>query len=335
MTALDAWQRLSNVECVEWVLGEVWYGVSGARFHLWIQGQAERDFDGPRYVGALGRVVETVDPEIGALVRWTAERGRRVRAGEGGEALFSIVPLVWEPVLERASRVLVEVVERWPDSLELAELKAGEPPIRKAPEPSDSGCRYPGCAVGFTEAATDRCAVRAEGPEMAVQAALFALWRHGVSDDELETLNDEAGRSDIPLAQTLSAWVDFDGTGAPPTEDTLAAFAQSLDPIAAVLGIESSATPTLHRIKTERLDELTAALTPHGGLRVRPDAEAHFLLRMRSAPPALLVDSRDIGTEEEASLVVQAIWSGHIVVMAGNAHGARWVLELIEANRPG
>lgn len=340
MSPLDAWSQLSNVERVEWVLGEFWYGVNGAHFHLWIQGQAERDFDGPRYVAAIGRVIEEEDAEVGALMRWTAERGRAVRVGERGEALFSIVPLVWEPALERAGDVLKGTIERWPEALELAEMDAGGPYSRDvtAPASSPAGSRYPGCAVGFTEGASDRCDLRAERSDVALETALFALWRHGASDEELEELADQASQPGRSLGETLAAWVDFDGTGAPPTEDALAAFARSCDPVAGILGLESSSQPTLHRVKTEQLDELAEKLKPYGGHRIQPTDEANFLAQARSAlrmdPYLVLVDSADVVTDEEVSLVCQVIWTGMTVVMGGDSDGAKAVLKKIEEFGP-
>lgn len=339
MSPLEAWKRLSNVERVEWVLGELWFGVNGARFHLWIQGQVERDFDGPRYVAAIGRLIEPEDGEVGALMRWTAERGRAVRMGKRGEALFSVVPLVWEPALERVGDAFKDVVERWPDGLALADLDAGEPHVRSpAAPPASEGVRYPGCAVGFTADASERCEWRAERPDVALETALFALWRHGASDAELEELAEQVSQPGLTLGETLAAWVDFDGAGAPPSADTLAAFARSLDPVAGILGIESSREPFLHRVRSERLDELAEKLKPYGGMRVQPTVEATFLIQARRAlrvdPYLLLLDSADVRTDEEVSLVCTVIWTGVSVVMGGDSEGAKAVLKKLEESRP-
>jgi hypothetical protein len=337
MSPFEAWKKLSNVERVEWVLGELWFGVDGARFHLWIQGQAERDFDGPRYVAAIGRLIEAEGGEVGALMRWTAERGRAVRAGERGEALFSIVPLVWEPALERAGAAFKDAVERWPEGLTLADMDAGEAYVRSATAPAPEGVRYPGCVVGFTADASERCEWRAERPDVALETALFALWRHGASDAELEELAEQVSQPGLTLGETLAAWVDFDGAGAPPSADTLAAFARSLDPVAGILGIDSSREPFLHRVRSERLDELAEKLKPYGGMRVQPTEEATFLIQARRVlrldPYLLLLDSADLTTDEEITLVCTMIWAGVAVVMGGDSEGAKAVLKKLEEAR--
>lgn len=338
MSPAEAWEHLDNVERVEWILGELWFGLSGARFHLWIQGQAERDLDAPRYVAAIGQVAAELDPEVSALLRWTGERARAVRAKERGEALFSIVPLVWDPMLAQAGTVFQAIVERWPEGLDLAALEAGTPPQRGVVQPTSGLCRYPGCAVGFTDHGAETCIARAESAGAAMEAALLGLWKHGVSDDELEAFAAEASEAGDELGGVLARWVDFDGRGTPPGAGTLSAFRRALDPIAAILGIDSSQSPALHRVQTERLGELADALEPYGCVRVQPDEEANFLIRLRSAlrmdPPVVLVDSADIENEEHTTLVVHAIWTGMIIVMGGDAPGAQSVLDMIAKANP-
>lgn len=95
------------------------------------------------------------------LLRWTAARGAAVRAGERGEALFSVVPLVWSPPWDRVPPWLYGLVERWPADLDPGALPAPGPWAREVVAPrEDGGPRYPDCRVAFTDAAAPDCAVR-------------------------------------------------------------------------------------------------------------------------------------------------------------------------------
>ncbi|QDV05713.1 hypothetical protein Poly30_12140 [Planctomycetes bacterium Poly30] len=334
----EAWAMLSNLERVEWIVGEFWFGIRGHNFHLWIQGHAQGDLDGPRWVAAIGRVVETVDPEIGLLMRWTAERGRAVRAEERGEPMFSIVTPVWEPVLDRAVDILFDLIERWPEELVLEDMEAGDPPQRSIALPTEGACRYPGCAVGFTDRATEECLVVASGPHGAQSAAMYALWKHGAPDDELERFYREVPPGGKGMPEALAAWVDFDGSGSALSTEQLDEFRRALDPIAEILGIESSDGAKLHRVKTSKLDGLTEQLEPYGAIRVVTDQSTNFLISLgralRMDPVLLLVDSADMQTDEEVTMLLHAIWTGHFVVMGGDAPGARTLLKKIEENRP-
>lgn len=338
LTPGQAWDALSNLERVEWILGEFWFGIQGHNFHLWIQGQAQRDLDGPRWVAAIGRAAESIDPEIGQLVRWTAERGRAVRAEERGEALISIATSVWEPVLDRAAEVLKNVVERWPEDLELADLEAGDPPVRPIVAPAQDGCRYPGCAVGFTAHATDACSVVAAHPQDARSTVMFALWRHGASEEEIERFDQEMPSGDAELPEALARWVDFDGAGPEVPDAQLDELRRALDPVAQILGVETTDGMQLHRVKMGDFERLAEELKPYGAIRVAPDDEAGFKVRMTSAlrmdASMLLVDSFDLQADEEVTLVLHAIWTGSVVILGGNAPGAVKLLQEIEKHRP-
>ena len=330
MSPGEAWKLLSGAERVEWILGELWYGLSD-RYHIWIQSYAERDLDAPKYVACLAHAAQELDPEIAGLMSWTAERARGVRAGERGEALMSLVPLVWDQAMDRAGPVFEALVERWPESVELADLEPAAPIARAGATAAEVGCRFPGVAIGFTEDALPSCELVAPSPGLALETALLGLWRHGVSDDELETFYASAGDAGDRLPELLSVWVSFDGATGAPSPDSLDKFRRSLDPIASILGIESSQGSVLHRVKSERLQGLFEQLEPYGAFLIAPDESANFLIKFRSAlrmdPVALFVESGDIETDEDVQLVVNAVWSGTIVVMGGDAPTAARVLE--------
>ncbi len=334
----QAWDKLGNLERVEWILGEFWFGVSGHNFHLWIQSQAQRDLDGPRWVAAIGRAMEEIDPEVGRLVRWTAERGRAVRAEERGEPMFSVVTPIWEALGERARVVLEATIERWPDSLELASLEAPAMVERELQEPAADGCRYPGCAVGFTESANERCETIASGPFEARSAALLALWRHGASDEELDRFDEEVPTSAEGLPAALAEWVDFDGAGESLRPEQMMELQRALDPIGQILGVTDWGSGGLHRVEADRLDGLAEQLQPYDAARILPDEEAGFLARLRSClrmdPSVILMDSAHIQTEDDVELIVRAIQTGYMVVLGGNADGATRLLEKLAPQPP-
>lgn len=326
----EAWKRLSGVERVEWILGEFWYGLSGP-YHLWIQGQVMGDLDAPRYVAILAELAQALDPETAALMSWTAEQARGVRAEERGEALMSIVPLVWDQALEEAAPVFKALVERWPSGAELDDQQAATPLARALAVPAASGCRFPEVSVGFTEGAAASCDLVAPAPGLAKETALLALWRHGAADKELEAFHSALGEARDRVPEVLAEWVNFDGMGAALDNERFDAFRRSLDPIAAILGIESSRGTILHRVEAERLADLYDQLRPYGAVRIEPDEEASFLVKFRSAlrmgPTVALLDSADIETDEDVTLTVNAVWTGTIVVMGGDAPSAQRVVD--------
>ncbi len=330
MSPGEAWKLLAGAERVEWLLGEFWYGLSD-RYHIWIQSHAERDLDAPKYIACLAHVAQELDPEVAGLMSWTAERARGVRAGERGEALMSIVPLVWDQAMDRAGPVFEALVERWPDSAELEDFEVAGPLPRPTAAPAEEGCRFPDVAIGFTDDALPSCDVIASSPALAHEAALLGLWRHGASDAELETFSAAAGDAGDFLPELLSVWVSFDGVTGAPDPERMDSFRQSLDPIAAILGIESSRGSILHRVKSERMQGLFEELRPFGAVLIEPDEDANFLLKFRSAlrmdPIVILAESSDIETDEHVKLMVSAVWTGTIVVMGGDAPGAERVLE--------
>jgi hypothetical protein len=308
---------------VEWLLGELLVQLADARFHVWIQRFAEGPLDGPGLVARIAEAGRGIDSEVAELLLWTAGRGAAVRDGDRGEALFSVVPLVWTPAWPEVSVFARAVVERWPSNLDPSAL--GAPTSSRAvTEPDEQGrVRYPGCAVGFTPAGAS-CATRARGDPIATAA--HALWRAGASDDELDAFFWETGDAGRQLPEVLARWVLFDGDGG--DRGRFDALRRELDPLAEALGVETTDGELVVRV--EDVDAMESRLASLPAVRVRTSPGKHLSAGLRAAlragPDVILVEAADIASDEDARALLQVARTGHILVVGGASERLKAVI---------
>lgn len=211
----EGWSRaqvdaaLEPVARVGWHLCEFFGFMRDFRHHIWIQGFAQGDFDGPATLARIAAAGHAVDPEVAELVAWTADRGRLVREDIYGEPLFSVVPHVWDPILARGIAWMESVLERWPDDLKPEALSPLQPSASKSaagPIASDS--------------------------EIALGA--FERWRAGASNEELDQYFIDANDSAAALAGANDPLPGLLGVDAIPTNGVLTV------PHAALEGLKES-----------------------------------------------------------------------------------------------
>lgn len=310
LSVAEAAARLTPVERVEWLLGELLVAMLDKRFHIWVQGYAlGADPDFLRAVAGIAEVARPIRPRIAELLRWTVSRGIGARTGERPDALISVVPEVWNGIWEEVVPFLKSAIARWPESLD--PLALPEPPQwRRDPVTASSDRpRFPSACVSLA------------APGQAVERACFALWEAGASDDDLDTFFFDARGDALP--EVLLAWVRVEGDpGLPAVQELLC----PRHPLEVALGLEKFAWPTLIRCSHERLDAVAEAVSETAAVRIQPEPERPFGACVRSAlrmdPDLLVVDAQDLSLED-VPLLQTALETGHLVVLAGDSEGAQ------------
>ncbi len=309
MSLEDAWALLHGAERVVWILGELSYLMTERRFHIWIQGYAEREFDGPRHIAALAEAGEGLDPEAAAIFRWVAERGQLVRDGKRGEALFSVVPYVWGAMHDRCIQWMKDVVERWPAEADLGDLAPASAHARpiQAPAP-DVSCRFPG-ALFSLDGATDF------GLDALLERATYVLWQHGVSDDDLDGVFAWAPNEPDELVRGLAEWMTVTAT-----EQEIEALQVSVPSLTEILGVDGIPSSGVVRVPLASLDSMLQGAGEFMPCTVvGRSSDTPLSAELRSAArmdfDLVFVDTKNGVPEDAAQMITNLGLTGTIVVL--------------------
>jgi hypothetical protein len=319
----EACAKLTAVERVEWIVGELLVSMLDKKLHIWVQGWCSGGaLDGPAAVARIAEAGRALDPVVADMARWTAFRAESRPGG-----LFTVVPEVWNghwtgvvPPFMKA------LVARWPEGLDPLTLPEPPPWSRPVVAPAAAEPRYPGVRVGLTDAAKD-CALTAPAePDLAVEVVAFALWRGGAPDEELDAFYEELGRSGDRLPELFARWIAVDGVAADAAKlERLRALYHPRHPLELETGVDKLRWPSLVLLSAERLEPVAAALADARTVRLQPTAERSFDACVRSAlrvdPDVLLADARDV-TESCAPALLTALQTGHVVALCGASAGA-------------
>lgn len=329
ITRVEAWQKLDFPEKVEWLLGEILIPIRDHRLHIWHQNFCHEDTAVP-WTGiyqSLAEIGRPLGEEVSDLLRWTLHKSR------SGVALSNVIPHVWSHVWAQVPQWAYHLVERWPLDLDPEELPAAAPYQRTAVEPAAEAPLYPECKVAFTKKATDGCSFRCPGislPHM-IDTAAYGLWKIGASDQRLDEFFAEVGGSNEQTIRTLAKWVCFDGDGA--DRGRLEEVKKALDPLAQLLGLESSEGQLFVQVAEEELEELQERLSDYRTFRLQSQEERTVLEQLRSCfrmdPDILLFPAALVGEEEQAMLF-NASLTGHLLIMGGGSESGEALMTQLE-----
>ena len=320
----QACARLTPVERVEWLLGELLICLLDRRFHIWVQSFAEGAADWPaRYLSVL-EVAEALAPDTVAPVRWAVERGAQVRAGTGGVALFSFEAEVclgqWEGVKPWVEATLA----RWPEDLDPCELPTAPARPRPIVAPHDDGPKYPQARVGYSPRGA-ACPWQARANlDSVVEVTCAAAWKAGASDAALAELFQALSAAREQLPEVCARWVSFDGDGGDAAR--FQALREQLfpqHPLAKYFGIERLEFPFLGLVAEAdyaALSQRLAAEVPFLSLGNRPEVSVEQELRaaLRQDPDGLCVPA-SLLTAEVETLLLRAMETGHAVALGGTS----------------
>lgn len=317
----EAASRLAPDEHAVWVLDNLLGCLWDHRFHIWDQGFAGRDYDGPAALAALAEAARDLDPVVADLLRWTA-RWNRTR----GIPLVSVVPYVWEPAFPRAKRFLFALAERWPaEGPSPRELPAPAPWARPELAPAATGVRFPTVRIGFT-AKGAACPVRLaddeRGPEAALRRVLFELWTAGAPDASLDDLFHESGElaRSKKEPELYARWVSLDGDGGDPARlEELRERFYPQHPIARFAGVPELPSGPVLLVESADLDTLEPHLTrPYERVRATAERPATLVVRslLRMDPDWLMVEAADLAPDDW-DMLLQAHWTGHGIIVGG------------------
>jgi hypothetical protein len=312
--------KLNAVERVEWILSNLLGSMYEKKLHIWVQGWCDGSRpDGPAAVSQLAEAGRRLNPLVADLIRWTGFRGVSRRGG-----LVTVVPEVWYGTWnDVVPEFLTALVERWPEGVDPIALPQPPPWSRAEIAPASAGPRYPQVRLGLTGAGVD--GVPEVAPNREIDAACFALWRVGASDQELDDFFHEVRESgrDQSLHRVLARWIPIDGR---PADDAalerLRARLYPRHPLEIEAGAEKLEWPTLVLLAADRLEPVAAALDDPGTIRIMPTAEISFEkcvgAALRQDPDILLVDARDL-PESGVEILVRSLLTGHVVAVCGTS----------------
>lgn len=290
LSLAEARDLLSPAERAEWVLGECLVAMNDRRFHIWVQGWCvPESLDGPAVIAAIAEYTRPLDGVIADLLRWTALRGIWARTGERKEALFNVVPEVWQGAWDHVVPYMQALSARWPEDADPFLLPAPGPWTRPA-----TGIR-------------PRLVFATAGE--VVERTAHALWAAGADEDELDRFFWAA--ADDPF-QAVTARVDCDAAA-------LTALLHPVDPLAQALGVDE--LPPLAVVPPERETEILTAVAVHDHVVLRANAERPFAAVARSAlrqdPEVLIAWTRDLRPGDEP-LITTILETGHALVFIGD-----------------
>lgn len=321
MSVDDVWDALDPVERVEWMLGELLVCVRDNAHHIWIQHFAlpERSAtDWPARYDVIAEAGRALDPELADLLRWTSARAACVRAG-GEEPMSGVVPAAWAAAWEGVPAWARGIVERWPEGLD----PVGSAPAwhRAAVPPAVQEPFFPGARVHWEEG-------MATSPTDLVDRASLALWRAGADDETLNAAYEDLAVYPDALPEALARWVVL-GDGDPALLEPLR---RALDPVARVLGIETTRETYVVFVPREELPRIETQLECD---RLRASPEATLMERARRATRmgvgALLVDAEDVRNDDLDGMF-QLAACGVLWVLGGSTPVTdAWVAQLRSA----
>jgi hypothetical protein len=287
MSFAEARELLSPAERVEWALGECLFSMMDRRFHIWVQGWClEGPVDGPAVVAAIAEATRPLDGVVADLLRWTSLRGVWARTGERKEALFNVVPEVWHGAWDRVPPYMKAVQARWPEDV--------DPFALPAPPPWSRPTSFTKPRLEFHEAGS------------VLEATSHALWASGASEDDLDDFFREAGEN---LLEAVTKRVDCDA-------EALRALLHPPDPLAAALGVEKIAFPSLLVAPAEREAEFLKAAEFYSHVVCRAPLNAAVRSALRRDPDLLVVWAHEARTED-IDLLVSSLETGHAVLLFG------------------
>ena len=332
-TYLQAWNALSNVERVEWMLGELLVGLRDFRLHIWHQNFVDGERANPDWVSiyeALAEVGRPLGEETADLLRWTVARARK------GVALASVIPPVWSHSWEPVADWAYSLVERWPEECDPAHLEEVDAYHRQLTAPRKEAPYYPEAKLAVTEMAAADCIFHCPvvNLDALMDSASYALWKVGADDDQLDKFYFGVSRAPGTLAREIAEWVNFDGDGG--SEPRFESVRSRLDPLASILGLESSEGQFCALTSEGTFDGLEAALKDYPMVRLREgdevSLERQLFAALRSDVDIILVRSQDVKDEKVWDTLKQAALTGHLLIFEGESKPCRALMdELSEA----
>lgn len=307
LLARDAAVKLEPVEHVVWALDNLLACLFEFRLHIWDQGFAGPDYDGPRVIAGIARAARASDPVIAELLLWTC-RWVRTR----GVPMVSVVPEVWARHAEAARRFLLDVAARWPETLD---------PVSLAPGTFERALSTESIGIGFTSRGAScavQCAAADQHREGVFRAVVTALWQGGASDQTLDDFFSAYFDTGTEEVEVVCRFVSFDGDGG--DAERKAALQAAIRPVSRLakrLGVAEVPMPSVIRFSAR--SELDGLLDDWRVVHCEgPSLSDSVRSALRMDPDALTLDATLLLPGDDA-LLQSAVYTGHLLIAVGDS----------------